>query len=72
MTEQAKRYFRYIGPPVHTREPYGVRVVAAHTRGDGFLYVWDPDVGDVLWGTVECAVRSGQWIEVTRKQWVAL
>lgn len=61
-----ERRFKYVGPSVLTRGQHGVFVEGAHnTEGDaGGLYVHDPDVGDMEWGSVEAALASGDWVEL--------
>jgi len=67
-----QRYFRYVGHPVLTRGEHGVSVVAAHTHGDGLLWVWDPDCGEQIWGTLEHVLQSPDWEEIDYEMWVAL
>lgn len=55
---------RYVGSEdILTRGDAGVSVRGAHTLPEDpeGIYVFDPDFGDQLWGSLDAALASGDW-----------
>jgi hypothetical protein len=69
-----ERFFKYIGPACLTRGDFGVNVRGGHSAQDDpeALAIFDPDYGDRVWSSIEAALASGEWVEVTRAEWQAL
>jgi len=65
------RYFEYVGPNVGTRGEFGVSVSGGHNTHDApdYISVFDPDYGNSLWISIETGLKSGDWKEVTKKEW---
>lgn len=68
------RYFEYTGPSEGTRGEYGVNISGGHTTADDpeGISVFDPDFGDMPWGSVESGLESGDWVEIPLDEWEAL
>lgn len=67
--ETEMKYFKFNGDEL-TRGDFGVRVTGSHTTEedpDG-VYVFDPDVGDEFYCTVEQAQAVG-FEEITEEEW---
>ena len=41
---------KYTGEPTLTRGEYGERIEFGHLDEDDYIWVWDSDVGWILWG----------------------
>ena len=61
-----ERTFKYVGKPTGTRGEYGVNVTGGHTlpKDPEAIFITDPDFGQILWSSVEAALRSEDWIEI--------
>ncbi len=64
------RFFKYTGPDMLTRGDYGVSIRGGHSAADdpGALAVFDPDFGDFVWSSIDAALESGEWIEISGEE----
>ena len=67
---RAMRFFKYTGPDMLTRGDYGVSIRGGHSANDDplALAVYDPDFGDFVWSSIDAALESGEWVEITGEE----
>ena len=68
------RHFRYVGPDTHTRGEYGVVLKGGHNTVDdpSVIVVFDPDMGNICWGSIERGLECKDWEEIPPEEWMAL
>lgn len=68
------RFFKYTGPDMLTRGDYGVSIRGGHSVSDdpGALAVFDPDFGDFVWSSIDAAIESGEWVEISGEEYAKL